>query len=76
VKENTGFIIQYLCFYNRDEINVMSFQKLIFVLSREIHKVTKHSIVFPHNIQEGYILMWACKEITLVKVKNGQLKHL
>ena len=76
MKANTGFIIQYFCFYNRDEINVMSFQKPTFVLSREIHKVTKYSTVFPHTIQEGYILMWVCKEITLVKVKNGKLKHL
>jgi len=76
VKANTGFIIQYLCFYNRDEINVMSSQKPTFVLSREIHKVTKYRIDFPYTIQEGYILMWVCKEIRLVKVKNGQLNQL
>jgi len=54
----------------------MSLQKPTFVLSREIQKVTKYSILLTYTIQEGYILMWVCKEITLVKVKNGQLKHL
>jgi len=54
----------------------MFFQKPTSVLSRQIHMVTKYNNVFPHTIQDGYILMWARKEITLVKVTNGQLKHL